>query len=126
MRAHTIGLTFALLTTIAPAASSAVRWHHENAVYFDVWDKGKAQCQATYAQAIAEAQRLPTNGERRDASGVAKAQRKTCRQQAKRDAHEAYLRARKERGDAIRAARRAKKDSTALRLMRRAHELRTE
>ena len=110
MRAHIVGLTFGLLISIAPATSGAVRWHHETAVYFDVWDKGKAQCQAMYAQAIAEAQRLPSDVERRDATRVAKAQRKICRQEAKRAAHEAYLKARKERGDAIRAARHPKKN----------------
>lgn len=112
MRTYLLGAVIAsVLIAAAPRASAAVHWYHETAVYFDVWDKEKAQCQAAYTRGLDEAQRLPTADERSSAIRAAKEQRKLCRGAAKRDAHEAHLKARKERWDAVREKRRSKASS---------------
>lgn len=94
------------IVLVEPSALyAAVRWHHETAVYFDVWDKGKAECQATYLRATKDAQMRSTLEERRAALKSAKETRKSCRREAKEQAHAAYLKSRNERLQALKAAR---------------------
>jgi len=96
---------FAIPLAAPPSAFAASRWYHETAVYFDVWDKGKAECQAAYLRAVKDAQERSTVEERRAAMNAAKETRKGYRGEAKERAHAAYLKSRSERWQALKAAR---------------------
>jgi hypothetical protein len=97
------------LVFIAPGgAFAAVHWQPETAVYFDVWEKGKAECEATYFRTLQAAQARSDVREQRVAIKAAKQERSICRRDAKARAHAAFLQARKDRRERLKSARKAK------------------
>lgn len=100
----------ALMFVLCPQhrAYGAVHWQPETAVYFEVWYKGKAECQEKFLRALHDAQARPTVAEQRAAITAVKYERCACRHEAKARAHAASARARKDRWDRIRATRGSK------------------